>query len=77
MFTGSLNKFESRELSRQTKEFRKVATAAMVKEFLNETRPALVRRKNPEAGNPLQVAAEFLMWHLDDHFVNIELVQVS
>ena len=77
VFTGSLNKFESRELSRQTKEFRKVVTATMVKEFLRETMPAMVRRKNPVSGNPVQVAAEFLMWHLDDHFVNIELGPVN
>lgn len=76
VFTGNLNRFESRELSRQTKDFRKVVTAGMVREFLKETRPDMVSRKNPVTGNPVQVAAEFLMYHLDDHFVNIELVKV-
>lgn len=77
VFTGPLDRIEAKELSRQTKEFRKVISAAMVKEFLQETRPAMVRRKNPEPGNPIQVAAEFLMWHLDNYFVNIELKKVS
>jgi hypothetical protein len=49
----------------------------MVKEFLQETRPDMVRRKNPVSGNPVQVAAEFLMWHLDNYFVNIELKPVN
>lgn len=77
VFTGPLDRIEAKELSRQTKEFRKVISAAMVKEFLQETRPAMVRRNNPEPGNPVQVAAEFLMWHLDNYFVNIELKKVS
>jgi hypothetical protein len=77
VFTGNLAKFEARELSRQTKEFRKVVTGTMVREFLKETRPDMVRRKNPIQGNPVQVAAEFLMYHLDDYFTNIELVNTK
>ena len=77
VFTGPLDRIEARELSRQTKEFRKVISADMVREFLQETRPAMIRRKNPVPGNPVQVAAEFLMWHLDNYFVNIELKPVN
>jgi hypothetical protein len=77
VFTGPLDRIEARELSRQTKEFRKVISADMVREFLQETRPAMIRRKNPIPGNPVQVAAEFLMWHLDNYFVNIELKPVN
>jgi len=77
VFTGNLDKFEARELSRHTKEFRKVVTGSMVREFLQETRPDMIRRNNPVKGNPVQVAGEFLMWHLDHHFVNIELKPVN
>jgi hypothetical protein len=77
VFTGKLDKIERRELSWQTKQFRSQVTAGMVKEFLQETRPAMVRRKNPVIGDPVQVASEFLMWHLDDFFVNIELKPVN
>jgi hypothetical protein len=73
VFTGKLDKIERRELSWQTKQFRSQVTAGMVKEFLQETRPAMVRRKNPVIGDPVQVASEFLMWHLDDFFVQIKL----
>lgn len=77
VFTGPLDKIEAKELSIQTQEFRKVISAAMVKAFLQETRPDMIRRKNPVPGNPVQVASEFLMWHLDAYFVNIELKAVN
>ena len=77
VFTGKLDRIEARELSWQTKQFRSQVTAAQIKEFLKETRPAMVRRKNPVPGNPVQVASEFLMWHLDNYFVNIELKPVN
>lgn len=73
VFTGKLDKIEARELSWQTKQFRCNVTAKMVKEFLQETRPAMIRRNNPVKGNPVEVASEFLMWHLDDFFVQIKL----
>lgn len=76
VFSGPLDRIEARELSRQTQEFRKVISAAMVKAFLQETRPDMIRRKNPVQGDPVQVASEFLMWHLDNYFVNIELKPV-
>ena len=77
VFTGKLDKIERRELSWQTKQFRSQVTAGMVKEFLQETRPAMVRRKNPVIGDPVQVASEFLMWHLDDFFVQIKLENIN
>jgi len=76
VFTGKMDKIEARELSWQTKQFRSQVTATMVKEFLKETSPAMVRRNNPVPGDPLEIAAQFLMWHLDDYFVNIELKKV-
>jgi hypothetical protein len=77
VFTGKMDKIEARELSWQTKQFRTQVTATMVKEFLKETRPDMIRRNNPISGDPLEIAAQFLMWHLDDFFVNIELKPVN
>lgn len=77
VFTGKLDRIEARELSWQTKQFRSQVTASQVKEFLKETKPAMVRRKNPVTGDPLEIASQFLMWHLDDYFVNIELKPVN
>ena len=77
VFSGKMDKIEARELSWQTKQFRNQATAAMVKDFLKETRPDMIRRKNPVTGNPVEIASQFLMWHLDDYFVNIELKPVN